>query len=57
MFTYLLFQQSPGEIKRSKVDLGFPSWTDCLVAELFLNSRFSDIVFVTLFSTAVAPPP
>ena len=53
MFTYLLFQQSPGEIKRSKVDLGFPSCMDRLVAESFLNSRFSDIVSATLFSTAV----
>ena len=29
------------------------SGMDCLAAELFLNSRFSDTVFVTLFRTAV----
>ena len=29
------------------------SWVDCLVADLFLNSCFSDTVFVTLFCTGV----
>ena len=29
------------------------SWRDCLAVELFLNSCFSDTVFVTLFYTAV----
>ena len=28
-------------------------WMDCLAAELFLSSGFSDTVFVTLFRTAV----
>ena len=28
------------------MELGSHSWTDCLAVELFLNSRFSDTVFV-----------
>ena len=32
------------------------SWMDCLAAKLFLNSCFSDTVFVTLFRTAVETP-
>ena len=35
---------APGEIR---------SWTDCLAAELFLNSCFSDTFFVTLLRAAV----
>ena len=45
--------QSPGEIKRREVELGCRNRTDCLAAELVLNSRFSDTVFVTLRRTAV----
>ena len=33
--------------------MGSHSWMDCLTAELFLGNCFSDIVFVTLFRTAV----
>ena len=44
---------SPGEMKSREVELDSHSWTDCLAAELFLNSCFSDTVFVTLFRTAV----
>ena len=39
---------APGEMKRREVELGFHSRMDCLVAELFLNSCFSDTVFVTV---------
>ena len=46
-------RQSPGEIKSRELELGSHSWMDCLVAELFLNSCFSDTVFVTLARTAV----
>ena len=35
------------------MELGSHSWVDGLAAELFLNSCFSDTVFVTLFHTAV----
>ena len=35
-----------------EVELGSHSWMDCLAAELFLNSHFSDTVFVTLLRTA-----
>ena len=45
--------QNPGEIKSREVELGSHSWVDCLAAELFLNSCFSDSVFVTSFRTAV----
>ena len=38
---------SPGEIKSWEVELGCHSWMVCLAAELFLNSCFSDTVFVT----------
>ena len=39
-------------MKSREVELVSFSWTDCLAAELFLNSCFSDTVFVTLFRTA-----
>ena len=54
MFTYLNYteEHSPGEIKSRVAELGSPSWLDCLVAELFLISSFSDTVFVTLFCAA-----
>ena len=45
--------QADWETKRRKVELGSHSWMDCLAAELFFNSCFSDAVFVTLFRTAV----
>ena len=51
--TFFLSKQSPGEIKCREVELGSQSWMDCPDAELVLNSRFSDTVFVTLFRTAV----
>ena len=35
------------------MELGCHSWMDCLPAELFLSSCFSDTVFVTLLRTAV----
>ena len=35
------------------MELGSHSWMGCRAAELFLNSCFSDTVFVTLFRTAV----
>ena len=35
------------------MELGSHSWMDCLAAELFFNSCFSDAVLVTLFRTAV----
>ena len=40
-------------MKSREVELDSHSRMDCLAAELFLNSCFSDIVFVTLFRTAV----
>ena len=47
-----LVSKTPVEIKRREVELGSRSWVDCLAAKLFLNSCFSDTVFVTA-STAV----
>ena len=47
------FQEIPREIKSREVELDSHSRTDCLAAELFLNSGFSDTVFVTLLRTAV----
>ena len=41
------------EPKRKEVELGSHSWMDCFAAEPFLNSCFSDTVFVTLAHTAV----
>ena len=38
---------------RGKVEIGSHSLIVCFAAELFLNSCFSDIVFVTLFRKAV----
>ena len=35
------------------MELGSHSWIDCLTAELFPNSCFSDTVFGTFFRTAV----
>ena len=46
-------RKSPGEIKTRAVELGSHSWAVCLAAELFLNSCFSDTVFVALFRIAV----
>ena len=45
--------QNTGEIKSREVELGSKSRMDCLAAELFLNSCFSDTVFLTLLRTAV----
>ena len=45
-------QESPGEIKSKEVEVCSHSRTDCLAAQLFLNSCFSDAVFVTLPRTA-----
>ena len=53
LFQYWTFFYSPGEITSREVELGSRSRTDCLAAELFLNSCFSDTVFVTLLRTAV----
>ena len=48
------FPQSPGATKSRKVDLGSHSRImDCLAAELFLNSCFSDTVCVTRSLSAV----
>ena len=44
---------SPGEIKSGELELGCHSWMYCFAAELFLNSCFSETVFVTLFHAAV----
>ena len=44
---------SPRRGQDRDVELGSHSWMDCLAAELFLSSGFLDIVFVTLFRTAV----
>ena len=41
------------EPRRGEVELGCRSRVDCFVAELFLNSCFSDTVSVTLFCAAV----
>ena len=35
------------------MELGSHSWMGCLAAKLFIDSCFSDAVFVTLFRTAV----
>ena len=43
----------PRRDQKREVELGSHSWTDFLAADLFLNSCFSDAVFVTLFPTAV----
>ena len=48
-----LSRGSPGEIKSRDVELGFHNRMVCLAAKLFLNSCFSDTVFVTLLRTAV----
>ena len=45
--------ENPGQIKNREEELDSHSRTDCLAAELFLNSGFSDTVFVTLLRTAV----
>ena len=49
-YNYSANTQSPREMKSREVEveLGSHSWMDCLAAELFLNSCFSDTVFVTL---------
>ena len=47
-----LSRESPTEFKSKEVELGSHSWMVCLAAELFLNSYFSDAVFVTLLRTA-----
>ena len=39
---------SPGEIKRREVELGFRSWMDCFAVKVFLNSCYSDTIFVTV---------
>ena len=46
-------QESPGEIKRREVELDSHSRMDCLAADSFPNSCFSDTVYVTLFRIAV----
>ena len=50
-----LAADSPGEVNGREVELGPNSWMDynCLAAELFLNSRFWDTDFVTLFISDV----
>ena len=51
---YLLAQAS-SESRRDQeqvVEVGSHSWTVCLAEKLFLNSCFSDTVFVTLLRTA-----
>ena len=53
---YLLNSRNRGaqeRFKRKEAELGSHSWMDCLAAELFLSSCFSDTVFTTLFRTAV----
>ena len=47
-------QENRGEVKSREVELGSNSRLVCLAAKLFLNSCFSDTVFVTLLRTAVA---
>ena len=46
-------QESPGEIKSWEMKLGSHRELDNSLLQLFLNSCFSDTVFVTLFRTAV----
>ena len=48
----LICQLTSEDIKQHYL-LGSHSRTDCLAAELFLNGRLSDTVFVTLLRTAV----
>ena len=48
-----LSRESPGEIKSKEVELDFHNRMVYLAAKLFLNSCFSDTVFVTLLCTAV----
>ena len=40
-------------MKSREVELGSHSWMDCLAAELFLNSCFSDTVFAASLHIAV----
>ena len=51
VYLTVLIRQSPGEIKRREVELGSRSRMECLAAQLFLSSCFSDTGFVTLFRT------
>ena len=46
-------QESPGEIKSREVELGSHRELDNPFFHLFLNSCFSDTVFVTLLRQAV----
>ena len=48
----LSFNPTSEDIK-PHIIMGSHSWMDCLTAELFLGNCFSDIVFVTVFRTAV----
>ena len=48
-------QKSPEEIKSREVELGCHSRLVCLAAELFLNSCFSDTVFVTFCDRVFGP--
>lgn len=41
-------QKSQGEMKSREMELASPDRMGCLAAELFLNSYFSDTVFVSL---------
>ena len=45
-------QESPGEIKSREVELDSPRELDNPLLQLFLDSCFLDVVFVTLFRTA-----
>ena len=47
-------QETPGEIKSWEAELGSHRELDNPLLQLFLKSCFSDTVFMTLFSTAVA---
>ena len=53
--SFALIVQSPAEIKSREVELGSDNRMVGLAAELFLDSCFSDTVFVTLLRTAVEP--
>ena len=46
-------QESPGEMKSRETEHGSHSRIVCLAVTLFLNSCFTNIVFVTLLRTAV----
>ena len=46
-------QENPGEVKGREPELGSHSRMECLAAELFLNTCFSDAAFVTSLRTAV----